>query len=331
VTPGPFAPTKPVRFEGNLPLLGPSSSEPCPCGSGRLPSNCHVDIAVGGWVLPPYGPLLTDSRTGIACEGCYASSTSDCRPPLTKEHWLSEGVLRAAGDGEPLRLLGLSWAQSQEISLHPPSLVSYILCDRHNNALSRLDSTAKVVFSALRRYQQDLVKQSDPHGNEFLLASGEELARWVLKTLWGATAAKVIAVDGRPISRLHRAADPEILAEYLFRGGVLPSGWGLHVVGRPGAPFSAEAEATIRMQRDTEGHLVFGTADMGVVSFGFSLNTLQAGSGQVIRRQPSGVYLVDEGRSTQKVVALAWDDRPEEPCVLTFVGRQNKGAPKTIT
>ena len=103
-------------------------------------------------VSPKFEPLLTDSRTGVSVPGCYAAFTSDCRPPLSDEHWLSEVVLREASDNDRIRLLGLSWAPDREIALYPRSVANKVLWERHNHALWRLDATAGATFAALRRY-----------------------------------------------------------------------------------------------------------------------------------------------------------------------------------
>jgi hypothetical protein len=189
---------------------GPSHDEPCPCGSGVLAGECHAHRSSGRWRLPPYTPLLTDGRTGFAHNGCYASIANDCSTKLSNEHWLSKGVLLEAGDGQPLRFRGLSWQQAgSEVQIPARRMGSNILCSRHNTALSRLDTTAVRVFRALRRYQRDLRTKPDPHGDEFFLASGEELERWLLKLFWGATEAGVLGPTGQPITELRKTADLE--------------------------------------------------------------------------------------------------------------------------
>jgi hypothetical protein len=245
---------------------------------------------------------------------------------LTDEHWLSKGVLRAASDGQALRLLGLSWAPDREVKLHPPSLAKKVLCRRHNNALSRLDSSALQIFNALRRYQQSLVNQVGPGSSEFFLASGEELERWLLKVLWGATAAEVIASAGKPVSRLRSGVDRAGLAEYLFRDGSLPDEWGFHVIGHPNTSVRAQSEISVSLQTDVDGGVVLGTADMGVISFGFSLNPLRAAPGDIVRRHPGAICLTDRSTMIQKVLALAWTGIPMEPCVLNLVGTVQLGS-----
>lgn len=322
----PFTPQDPVTFRPYPPNVGPGPNEPCPCGSGLAPTACHADIAAGGWVLPKYAPLLTDSRTGISVLGCYAGFTNDCRPPLTDEHWLSEVVLRKASDNDRVRLLGLSWAPDREVALYPRSVANKVLCERHNGALSRLDATAGATFAALRRYQQDLDTGPERHGSEFFLISGEEWERWLLKMLWGVTAAEMIVSQGQPVSRLRDGVDPHVLADYLFRDGALPHGWGCHVIGRLDESVHAVAEIAVSVQPDQDGGVTFGTADIGMVTFGFAFGPLAAGPGHDLRWHTSAVCLTDRSKSVQKVLALAWTERPTPPCVWNLVGKVDLGS-----
>jgi hypothetical protein len=212
-------------------------------------------------------------------------------------------------------------------------LGSNILCERHNHALSRLDRTAIRVFSALRRYQRDQLDQPDPHGNEFYLASGEDLERWLLKAFWGATAAGVVAVQGQRITEIRTSVDRHMLAGYLFRDGSLPDGWGMYIEGDPKDQFSAEAEIALSSQSGPDGALWRGDAAMGVVNFGFLLGIPQAGPGRELIHRPDGIVLNDqdhaERRSAaiQKVLALSWDRSAGNTVTFTFTGRRSVKPP----
>jgi hypothetical protein len=66
---GPFRPaTRPVPYTPNAAYWGPDHNHPCPCGSGKLAGNCHVNLAKGNWKLPWYKPPLSGPRTGTSCE-----------------------------------------------------------------------------------------------------------------------------------------------------------------------------------------------------------------------------------------------------------------------
>lgn len=316
-----------MAFTAHPPNLGPGPLDPCPCQSGLPPTDCHASVARGGWILPKFTPLLSGPRTGVAVQGCYAAAACDCEGSLTDEHWLSEGVLREASDDddEPLRLLGLSWANGAEVKLYPPSVVKKVLCERHNQALSPLDATARRIFGALRRYQRDLIADDGPGPSEFILSSGEHLERWLLKLLWGASAAGVVSSQAGPVTALSDDVDERALADFLYRDGARIDAWECYAVGGLDGPVRAAAEIAVSMQTDSSNNLVFGTANMGVVTFGFAFRPTQAGPAHELRRHPSAVCLTDESQRIQKVVALAWDGPPGRPCVLNLVGRVNLG------
>jgi hypothetical protein len=249
---------------------------------------------------------LTDARTGLSCSGCYASFTNDCSSKLSNEHWLSEGIILAAGHNRPVVVSGLRWQKAREHVLAASSMGANILCERHNNALWRLDATAISVFATLDHYQQDQRSQPDPHGNEFDLFSGEELERWLLKLLWGGTAARVFARRAQPVDDLRTIADPNMLADYLFRGGSLPPGWGLYVEGRPG-DLSADANVAVE-STSVDGELWSGAVAMGVVAFTFALGRVQAKTpGWKVWHRPRAVCLNSRQDSAQKVLVLGWD------------------------
>jgi hypothetical protein len=183
----PFDPlTRPISFTAGPTGWGPSHNGPCPCGSGLAAGECHVSRSTRRWRLPTYTPLLNDEPTGYAHPRCYAGFTQDCSGKITGEHWLS----------------GLPWLTEESEECSIKSLAANILCGRHNSALSRLDKTATRVQTTLERYQLSQLQQLDPHGNEFDLYSGEELERWLLKLIWGATAAAKSVPDNLQATRL---------------------------------------------------------------------------------------------------------------------------------
>ncbi|MGB5150163.1 MAG: hypothetical protein WBN99_09390 [Mycobacterium sp.] len=119
--------------------------------------------------------------------------------------------------------------------------------------------------------------------------------------------------------------DERALADFLYRDGAPIDAWECYAVGGLDGPVRAAAEIAVSMQTDGSNKLVFGTANMGVVTFGFAFRPTQAGPAHELRRYPSAVCLTDESQRIQKVVALAWDGPPGLPCVLNLVGRVNLG------
>lgn len=316
---GPFTPAKrPVVYTPNPAYWGPDRNAPCPCRSGKRAGDCHVNRAKGNWKLPPYKPALTDAKTGISCAGCYASFTNDCSADLSDEHWLSRGIVLEVGTNGRVQVI---WRQEQQRTVQASEFSNRILCQRHNNALSRLDATATAVFRTLDHYQTDQGSQPDPHGSEFDLYSGEAFERWLLKLLWGGTAAGVFTLSGQPIAALREPAKyRNKLADYLFRGGALPRGWGMYVVAH-GPDVNIRADGPVAVQtKSVNGELWEGAVAMRVVQFTFAFGTLRSTTGGKALHRPRAVELKSLLDPAHKVLALGWDHRntTSEPVTYTY-------------
>jgi hypothetical protein len=321
---GPFNPAeRPVRYTPSSLYWGPDHNDPCPCESTKRAGDCHVNRAKGNWKLPTYAPLLTDPKTGVSCAGCYASFTNDCLSKLSNEHWLSEGILLHVGQSGRVLISGLRWQQGQQHALSAKSLGSNILCEHHNRALSRLDATAIAVFKTLDHYQIDFRTQPDPHGSEFDLYSGEELERWLLKLLWGGAAAGVLGRGGQPVNDLRTTADRNMLAEYLFRDGSLPRGWGLYVSAQTDVDLRTEADVAVATGSGPDGAIWQGVVAMGVVAFTFALGNLRAHSGFKAFYRPRGVCLDSRLDPARKVLALGWNHNKSTSQPVTYTKRVN--------
>ena len=146
------------------------------------PSNC----------IPP-GP-----RTGFAHPGCYARGLNDCSTDISGEHLFSEVTLNlvAGQDGKVTRT-GYPWQEEGEAqTLTPSSCKANVLCKRHNNALSPVDV-------AMGRFLKAILNTPDFLRNQdlrVLILSGDDLERWILKTLCTHTVA--VRRFGVPGSRL---------------------------------------------------------------------------------------------------------------------------------
>jgi hypothetical protein len=91
-----------------------------------------------------------------------------------------------------------------------------VLCTRHNNCLTALDSLAKRFFSFL--FEQA------PHPR-FLLINGDDLERWFLKVLCGYVSAGFLLDETG--TQLNGWTPPKHWLEILFGDEVIPRGCGL--------------------------------------------------------------------------------------------------------
>lgn len=304
--------TRPVPYTRNAAYWGPDHNSRCPCDSGKLAGDCHVNRARGNWKLPWYKPPLQGSRTGVSCQGCYVAFTNDCSPKLSSEHWLSKRIILELFPKGKVPIYGLR-GPGQSI-VQTGDFAAHILCERHNNALSKLDATAVEVFKTLRHYQKDQQTQPDPHGSEFDLFSGECLERWMLKLLWGGVAAGVFTPG------LYTKADPKILADYLFRDRKLPADWGLGITFRSGETIRGEGEIALRTAVAPDGTVAKIVVSMGAVSFGFGLGRQIAKRTYTFSHRPQAVILKSQLDIAEKTLALGWDQRaPGRPLDYTYI------------
>jgi hypothetical protein len=73
-----------------------------------------------------------------------------------------------------------------EKSIPPASLAARILCRRHNQALSPLDAEAGRLFRTIGGFDKDFNEQHP--SDAIAVFSGEDIERWMLKTLCGMVA-----------------------------------------------------------------------------------------------------------------------------------------------
>lgn len=69
--------------------------------------------------------------------------------------------------------------------LPPVALASKVLCERHNSALSPLDTAATDLYAILRRINAELGDEAPTAPSETFTVGGVDLERWLLKALIG--------------------------------------------------------------------------------------------------------------------------------------------------
>lgn len=162
---------------------------------------------------------------------CYASALGDCEGGLTREHYVSETILNhiaAAGGG--YRIGGFHWQRPDGTpSPSIASMTARVLCARHNERLSDLDSEALKLFQFLEDWTPRVLREENI-GDIVHSMKGELLERWLLKVLTGVVASNNAARDGSPI----RGKLPSREAvETLFGLRPFPDHFGLSVTAAP--------------------------------------------------------------------------------------------------
>lgn len=123
--------------------------------------------------------------TGVRKIKCWAQVLGNCSNLQTKEHIVSKGILKEELSLNNIVLTyGIGTNDSNLKKVGVSSLSSKILCSRHNNQLSALDSEAIKAFTGLKNFlkiSQNL-KNGESLNQNNLEFNGLLLERWFLKT-----------------------------------------------------------------------------------------------------------------------------------------------------
>lgn len=145
---------------------------------------------------------------------CFLQGHGCCGGKITGEHYISKTVLEALGHNGCVEIGGLPWLPDQTIKkIGIGSLVSNMLCDVHNSALSYLDSEAGKFFRVL--IAADKQPAILPPLTE---VSGMFIERWLIKVLCGLASS----------AGFNNATIPDTWKRLLV-GDSWPSNWGLYV------------------------------------------------------------------------------------------------------
>lgn len=156
----------------------------CLCGSGKLIRDCCLCCRRN---TTPAG-----QKTGFGHPLCFARSLCDCSRNISREHYISRGILDLF-PSSGIAVSGMPWIlEGKTKRVSRQSLTGKILCERHNHALSPLDSTAVEFF---RFFVADWTEEL----LEVFLVRGYDLERWLLKVLCGLVASGNATLDGKPI------------------------------------------------------------------------------------------------------------------------------------
>ena len=283
-----------------------SQTDLCPCGSGRLLKDCCLqpDKSIRPpqcITRPPAAPTGTENRR------CYAAPLSDCSSVISREHYVSNGILRAISGGQLVEASGFPWQTARETrSVSIASLASKILCQRHNSVLSPLDSIGCRFFNALDQIDQEFRDRNTEAVERIFLFNGHDIERWMLKALCGAaTSGNTATAD---LQAIRGWTPPDQWLRILFGLEFFPQGWGLYVDGMPGDTFDASRDVKLAPVYD-------GTKMLGVIlwfnnyRFFLVMSTVDDRQGTLLER---ATYRPKEFCMTTgmaiKMIVLGWDE-----------------------
>lgn len=183
---------RPKRDSLDLPWRG---GDTCPCGSGLQYSHCC--LATDGLPLVKVPSLRPPGpRTGFVHPKCFMADTHNCSHKISGEHPISQSIL--AQIGSKIRVGGLPWLKPDETrDVGLASLVTKVLCQRHNSALSPLDTAAGKVFSTFSHALDYAKRRSLSSKTKFFLLSGDAFEAWGIKSMLAMQAGGWFASNGQ--------------------------------------------------------------------------------------------------------------------------------------
>lgn len=285
-----------------------SPDSPCPCGDGELASRCCLTSAGLRKVPSPTAP--PPPRTGTSLRQCYAGLLADCGSRLSREHYISESLLRHLNRTNDLRVSGLPWLEDKEKVLPPGALVSRILCERHNAALSPLDAIAVRLFQAFDE------TRAGGSGQQLLyLFSGHDIERWLLKILCGMAYSKNLTLETEVDFSI-----PKYWLDVLFGYAEFPDHQGLYVCKSSGHRFEGPHGLALRAISG-RGRLT----GIGLWVCGYELILSMSGfpsrifDGRQFAYRPLELYTT--GLEFEKSIMFSWDGEADLGTVsLEIVG-----------
>lgn len=194
----------------------------CPCESGLKAKFCCLNEK--SWDKKPAVLAGKTLITNYSHNKCYANKTKDCSSKISKEHYISEYLLNNLGNTDNVNISGLHWQGFGQVkTMSKAALASNILCTHHNEMLSPFDAEMGRFHSTINRYNQTFDLQIPL--NELVIFCGENLEKWILKTICAFIASNQIGVGDKKIDC--QMSDTYI--DILFKDKPFPEGWGMYV------------------------------------------------------------------------------------------------------
>ena len=150
----------------------------CPCGSGKSIVTCCL-LSKTKEHSSPKNILPPDPQTRFSHKKCYMGKTNNCYKKISKEHYISAGVLKEID--EMIEVQGFPWLGQVSKQLPISSLTAKVLCCRHNAAFSAIDDIGIAFFESIKNFSQ--VKYSGK--KKLSVFNGLDVERWLLKILYG--------------------------------------------------------------------------------------------------------------------------------------------------
>jgi hypothetical protein len=251
---------------------------------------------------------------------CYLHLSGNCSDKITREHYISRNVLASIEKDGTSKISGLPWQTPQEFrKVSTESLVSKVLCKRHNESLSPLDAQAGRLIRTIGSYDRGF-NDENPR-REMSLFCGEDLERWLLKTLCSMVAGKQASRGGAPLD----TKIPEKWVSILLGDEDWPPGWGLYTAPPSGVAYHSVSFSFMPVTRTDTGQGVAAELILNGIVFYLML-------GRPDDPTAWGVYrprtLIFEQHGVEKCIEISWlDDTYDQHLRFSRIGKYNGPPP----
>lgn len=205
--------------------------DPCPCGSGNEAIQCCRKY---GNRFEKLGKSIEPISTITNYENpkCMFSFSKNCCQKISREHYISEGILDLISREKRINVKGIAGFGSESFTqISKDSLVVKSLCIRHNTSASPLDAEALRLMKALFEIDDSF---TEPHFKpKLFLFSGVDIERWMIKTVVGMISARNIRFQGIPFPD----SIVDVWSRYLYHPSEMPENLGLCISRRFGTAF----------------------------------------------------------------------------------------------
>jgi hypothetical protein len=191
-----------------------------------------------------------------------------------------------------------------------PNLTGHVLCERHNSALSPLDDIGAQFFRAVK----NLSSSNYDVGEKVLAFNGRDIERWMLKTIYGMLASKLL----QPRFGMRIGADVDSMCvDLLYDRVPFVPGRGLFIRTEIGHTVATEKSISVQPATNNVEQTINGLR-LNIVGFDFLLTTCKTDAEKSAFRPG---YIVFAWENQFKVIHLFWTDSGPHP-IVPFVNRK---------
>ena len=250
---------------------------------------------------------------------CYARGHGSCSRKISKEHFISENLLRQMELNGTVKVCGLACQASEQFNIFGikhKNLAPKILCEYHNSVLSPLDKTMGEFFEIIGDFDRATSPSSQNPISEQKEFSGDEIEKWMLKCLLGMT----VSDNLKESTHLK----PECL-DILFDKMDWPKGWGLYF--KSSDQFYYHSGSFLLETRINPADGLILAADFYIRGLPFMLCLGKPDNPESFGIQHRPKKILFKTHTCEKVIGLTWLVSCGEGIVLSRVGRYDGSPP----